>query len=316
MALAVTVARRLGVFALTAVVASILVFLLLSVLPGDVARAQLGMNASDAAVAQLRAELGLDRPAPVRYLDWAGGLLTGDLGTSYSSRTPVAPQVLDALQVSLLLVGAGMLVAVLIAVPLGTLAAARAHRAEGVLLSAVSQVGIAVPNFLAALLLVAVFAVGLGWLPSSGWHPPTAGADFLRHLALPALSLGLVRGAILSRYMRASVLDVADEDFMRTARAGGLTPMAALRRHGLRNALVPVVTVTGVEFSALIIGAVVIETVFVVPGLGSLLIRSVSARDLVQVQAIVMVVVLLVLVVNLLVDLLRTLIDPRIRTAS
>lgn len=316
MALAVTVARRLGVFALTAVVASILVFLLLSVLPGDVARAQLGMNASDAAVAQLRAELGLDRPAPVRYLDWAGGLLTGDLGTSYSSRTPVAPQVADALQVSLLLVGAGMLVAVLIAIPLGTLAAARAHRPEGVLLSAVSQVGIAVPNFLAALVLVAIFAVGLGWFPSSGWQPPTAGVDFLRHLALPALSLGLVRGAILSRYMRASVLDVADEDFMRTARAAGLTPAAALRRHGLRNALVPVVTVTGVEFSALIIGAVVIETVFVVPGLGSLLIRSVSARDLVQVQAIVMVVVLLVLVVNLLVDLLRTLIDPRIRRAA
>lgn len=153
-------------------------------------------------------------------------------------------------------------------------------------------------------------------MPSGGWTAPSEGfGDFLRQLTLPALALGLVRGAILSRYTRAAVLDVMRDDFMRTARAKGLMPGAALRRHGLRNALVPVVTVTSVEFSALVIGAVVIETVFVIPGLGSLLMRAVDNRDLIQVQAIVMCVVVLVLLVNLLVDITRTLIDPRLRSA-
>lgn len=311
-----TVLRRIGVFALTVWVASLVVFTLLNVLPGDVARAQLGMNATDADVASFRAEHGLDRPLPVQYFDWITGFLTGDMGISYSSRAPVAPQVFDALQVSLILVGAGILIAVLIALPLGTLAAVRQNRPDGVLLSAVSQAGIAIPNFLAGLLLISVFAVGLGWMPSGGWTAPAEGfGDFLRQLALPALALGLVRGAILSRYTRAAVLDVMRDDFMRTARAKGLMPGAALRRHGLRNALVPVVTVTSVEFSALVIGAVVIETVFVIPGLGSLLMRAVDNRDLIQVQGIVMCVVVLVLLVNLLVDITRTLIDPRLRSA-
>lgn len=314
--MAQTVARRLAEFVLAVLVASILVFALLSVLPGDPARAQLGLDASDEDVARLREQLGLDRPLAIRYLTWIAGFVHGDMGISYSSRTPVAPQVLDAMQVSLLLVAAGILVAVVIALPLGTLSAVRQGRADGVALAALSQVGISVPNFLAGLILVTVFAVRLRWLPSYGWTAPADDpVDFLRHLALPALSLGLVRGAILSRYTRAAVLDIRREDFMRTARAKGLTPGAAMWRHGIRNALVPVVTVTGVEFSALVIGAVVIETVFVVPGLGSLLLRSVANRDLVQVQAIVMVIVLLVLVVNVLVDVVHTLVDPRLRSA-
>ncbi|HEY0187613.1 MAG TPA: ABC transporter permease [Cellulomonas sp.] len=314
--MAATVARRLGEFVLAVLVASVVVFALLSVLPGDPARVQLGIDASEAEVQALRVQLGLDQPLPVRYWDWISGFVTGDMGTSYSSRTAVAPQVLDALQVSLLLVAAGILIALVIAVPLGTFAAVRQHRPDGTALTALSQVGISVPSFLAALILVSVFAVGLGWLPSGGWTAPAEDpVDFLRHLVLPALSLGLVRGAILSRYTRAAVLDIQREDFMRTARAKGLTPGAAMRRHGIRNALVPVVTVTGVEFSALIIGAVVIETVFVIPGMGSLLLRSVANRDLVQVQAIVMVIVLLVLLVNLLVDLVHTVIDPRLRSA-
>lgn len=313
--MALTIARRVGVFALTALVASVVVFVLLSVLPGDVARAQLGIDASEADVERLRGELGLDRPMPVRYLDWLGGLLRGDMGISYASRTPVAPQVIDALQVSLLLVASGILVAIVIALPLGTLAAVRHDRLDGMLLGGVSQIGISVPNFLAGLLLITVFSVGLGWLPSGGWVAPVDGVTgFLRHLALPALSLGLVRGAILARYTRAAVMDIQREDFMRTARAKGLTPGKAMIRHGIRNALIPVVTVTGVEFSALVIGAVVIETVFVVPGMGSLLLRSVANRDLIQVQAIVMVIVVLVLLVNLLVDLVHTVIDPRLRS--
>ncbi|GAA1170532.1 ABC transporter permease [Nesterenkonia xinjiangensis] len=308
------VIRRLGVFVLTVMVASVVVFFLLGVLPGDPARAQLGLQASEEQVQALRQQLGADRPLPVRYLEWVTGFFSGDMGLSYASRTPVAPQVLDALQVSLLLVLGGICVAVLIALPLGILSAVRHHRPDGALFSGLSQLGISVPNFLAGLLLIAVFAVALGWLPSGGWSPPAAGVDFLRHLALPALALGLVNGAILARYTRAAVLEVMREDFMRTARAKGLTPGRTLIRHGLRNALVPVVTVTSIEFANLIIGAVVIETVFVIPGLGSTLIRAVANRDLIMIQSIVMCVVILVLVVNLLVDLVRPVIDPRLRS--
>ncbi|RJN33125.1 ABC transporter permease [Nesterenkonia natronophila] len=308
--------RRVGVFALTVFVASLVVFFLLGVLPGDPARAQLGLQASEEQVQALREQLGVDRPLPVRYLEWITGFFTGDMGVSYASRSPVGPQVLDALQVTLLLVLGGIGVAVLIALPLGILAAVRHHRPDGTLFSGLSQLGISIPNFLAGLLLIAVFSVALGWLPSGGWQPPVAGVDFLRHIALPALALGLVNGAILARYTRAAVLEVMREDFMRTARAKGLKPGAALVRHGLRNALVPVVTVTSIEFANLIIGAVVIETVFVIPGLGSTLIRAVANRDLIMIQSIVMCVVILVLLVNLLVDLLRPVIDPRLRIAS
>lgn len=311
------VARRLGVFLLTALVASVVVFLLLSVLPGDPARVQLGLEASAADVARLRAELGLDRPLPVRYLTWVTGLLQGDLGISLATRTPVAPQVMAALGVSLLLVTTAMVIAVVLALPIGVVTAQRRHRLDGIVLAGVTQLGVAVPNFLLGLLLVALFAVRLGWFPAGGW--PAAGSGpgaVVPYLVLPALALGLVRAAILARYTRAAVIDVEREPFLRTARAGGLTATQALWRHGVRHALVPVVTVTGVEFSALIIGAVVIENVFVLPGMGSLLLRSVANRDLIAVQAVVMVIVLLVLVVNLLVDVVHTLIDPRLRGTS
>ncbi|TLQ01108.1 ABC transporter permease [Nesterenkonia salmonea] len=314
--MALMIVRRLGVFLLTVWVASLVVFFLLSVLPGDPARAQLGLDATEDQVQALREQLGVDRPLPVQYMEWVTGFFTGDMGISYASRAPVAPQVLDALQVSLLLVAGGILVALVIALPLGLLAAVRQNKPDGTLFSAVSQLGISVPNFLAGLLLIGVFAVTLSWFPSGGWAPPAAGADFLRHIALPALALGLVNGAILARYTRAAVLEVMREDFMRTARAKGMKPGTALLRHGLRNAMVPLITVTSIEFANLIIGAVVIETVFVVPGLGSNLVRAVGNRDLIMVQSIVMCVVVLVLLVNLLVDLLRPVIDPRLRSAT
>ncbi|GAA2182608.1 ABC transporter permease [Brooklawnia cerclae] len=311
----VKVVRRLGVFVVTALVASVVVFLMLSVLPGDPARAQLGVDATQADVDALRAELGLNRPLVVRYVEWLGGLLHGDLGQSYLTRQSVTGEVFNALQVSLLLVLAGMIIAIVIAIPMGTLAAMRQGRPDGLALAGLSQIGISIPNFLMGLLLVVVFAVVLGWLPSNGWTPPAQDpAGFLEHLLLPALSLGIVRGAILSRYTRSAVLDIQRDDFMRTARAKGLTSGQALWRHGLRNALVPVVTVTGVEFSGLLVGAVVIETVFVIPGLGSLLLRSVSNRDMVEVQAVVMIVVFMVLLINLVVDLAYTIIDPRLRS--
>jgi len=307
--------ERTGVFLVSLAVSSVLVFAFMAVLPGDPARVALGVNASDQAVAELRRQFGLDRPLPTQYFDWVGGLLHGDLGTSYISKATIGPQVFDRLQVTLWLVVASMIIALLVAVPIGTLMAARHRKVSGLALSAVSQVGVAVPAFLAGILLIVVFAVKLGWLPANGWTPPAQDPGmFLRQLILPALALGLVQGAVLTRYVRSSVLDVLREDYLRTARAKGLRPFQALWRHGLRNAAVPVVTVLGLQLATLLIGAVVVERVFVIPGLGSLLLDGVSNRDLLLVQDVVMVLVIAVLLVNFLVDLLYVALDPRLRT--
>ena len=308
--------ERTGVFLVSLAVSSVLVFAFMAVLPGDPARVALGVNASDEAVAELRRQFGLDRPLPTQYFDWLGGLLHGDLGTSYVSKAAIGPQVFDRLQVTLWLVVAGMVVALVVAAPAGTVMAARHRKVSGLALSAFSQVGVAVPAFLAGILLIVVFAVKLGWLPANGWTPPAQDpAMFLKQLILPALSLGLVQGAVLTRYVRSAVLDVLREDYLRTARAKGLRPFQALWRHGLRNAAVPVVTVLGLQLATLLIGAVVVERVFVIPGLGSLLLDGVSNRDLLLVQDVVMVLVIAVLLVNFLVDLLYVALDPRLRTA-
>jgi len=242
-------------------------------------------------------------------------MLRFNLGDSYISRAPIGPQIADRLQVSLWLVGTSMLIAVVIAVPVGSIMAVWHRRISGLLLSAASQVGIAIPAFLAGILLITVFAVRLGWLPANGWTPPAENPEmFLKQLALPVLSLGLVQGAVLTRYVRSSVLEILREDFLRTARAKGLRPMQALVRHGLRNASVPVVTVLGLQLATLLVGAVVVERVFVIPGLGSLLLDAVANRDLILVQDVVMILVVAVLVVNFVVDLLYVAIDPRMRT--
>ncbi len=309
--------ERTGVFLVSLAVSSVLVFAFMAVLPGDPARVALGVNASDEAVAELRRQFGLDRPLPTQYFDWLGGLLHGDLGTSYVSKVAIGPQVFDRLQVTLWLVVAGMVIALAVAAPAGTVMAARHRKISGLALSAFSQVGVAVPAFLAGILLIVVFAVRLGWLPANGWTPPAQDpAMFLKQLILPALSLGLVQGAVLTRYVRSAVLEVLREDYLRTARAKGLRPFHALWRHGLRNAAVPVVTVLGLQLATLLIGAVVVERVFVIPGLGSLLLDGVSNRDLLLVQDVVMVLVIAVLLVNFIVDLLYVALDPRLRTAS
>ena len=298
-------------------VASVLVFAFMAVLPGDPARIALGVNATPDAVARLQHQFGTDRPLPVQYAGWVGGLLTGDMGRSYVSGAPIGPQVSDRLLVTGWLVVTSMVIATLIAVPAGILMAAWHRRVSGLVLSATTQVGVAVPAFLAGILLVTVFAVKLGWLPANGWVPPAEDpVEFLRHLALPALSLGLVQGAVLTRYVRSSVLEVMRQDHIRTARAMGLTHGRALVRHGLRNASIPVVTVLGLQLATLLVGAVVVERVFVVPGLGSLLLDAVANRDLLVVQTVVMVLVVAVLVVNFLVDLLYTVLDPRLGRAS
>lgn len=304
-------------FLLTAWIASIIVFALMQVLPGNAAQVALGTSATPEAVARLEAEYGLDRPLVVQYLDWIGGVVIGDFGRSYVTEADITPVISDSIQVTLIVVIASMALALLIAVPLGTAAAVFHNRAAGVAISGASQVGIAIPNFLAAIILVMIFSLGLGWFPSSGWRAPIEGfGEFLERLVLPVTALALVQAAILTRYVRSAVLEVMREDFLRTARAKGLTAGRALVKHGLRNAAIPVVTVAGVQLATLLIGAVVIEQVFVLPGMGSELVRAVSNRDLLTVQGIVMVLVVLVLLLNLIVDLLYSVLDPRVRRAA
>lgn len=305
------------VLAASLVVSSVAVFAFMRLLPGDPARVALGLNASDEAVAQMRAEFGLDRSLPAQYLDWVGGILTLQPGREFVSGSLIGPQVVDGLLVTLWLVVLAMIVAVAVAVPLGVWMAIRHRHVDGVIVSALSQLGIAVPAFLAAILLITVFSVNLGWLPSGGWVAPAEDpAQFVQRLILPVISLALVQGSVLARYVRTAVVDVLGADYVRTARAKGLRPGPALVRHGLRNASVPVVTVLGLQLATLLTGAVVIERVFVIPGIGALLLDSVAQRELLTVQAIVMVLVAAVLLINYLVDALYLVLDPRLRTSS
>ncbi|KUF06135.1 ABC transporter permease [Leucobacter sp. G161] len=315
--MALRILINLARFAATFLVATVVVFLFMRLIPGDAAQVALGVNASPELIAQMQKEFGIDRPLYIQYFDWVGGLLTGDFGTSYVTRQDISPLVFDRLQVSLILVITAMVVALLIAIPLGTIAAVRHRNLSGVLIGAGSQFGVAIPGFLAGILLVLIFAVGLGWLPAGGWTPPGEDfGDFLRRLILPVLALASVQGAILTRYVRSAVLEIMSEDYLRTARSKGLSPTGALLKHGMRNAAIPVITVTGVQLAALIIGAVVIERVFVIPGLGSMLLDAVGNRDLLTVQSVVMVLVAITLILNLLIDVLYTIVDPRMRKGA
>lgn len=309
-------ASKFAVFAVSGAAASVLVFGFMSVLPGDPAAVALGVNAGPEAIEALRAEFGTDRPLPVQYLDWVAGLPAGDFGNSYVSRTPIGPQILDRLAVSLWLVATAMLVSLLVAVPLGMWSAQRHRSASGLAVSSLSQIGIAIPAFVMGIGLIFVFAIKLRLVPSGGWTPPNQDpVAFLKQLVLPMLSLGLVQAAILTRYVRSAILDVLREDYIRTARAKGLGGFKTLMRHGLRNASIPVVTVLGLQLTTLLIGAVVIERVFVIPGLGSLLLDGVANRDLLLVQGVVMLLVVAALAINFIVDVLYTVLDPRLRGA-
>jgi peptide/nickel transport system permease protein len=305
--------RRLLIFLISLVVASIGVFALLSGL-GDPARIALGTSATDASVAALRVQMGLARPLVSQYLSWAGGVVHGDFGTSFVSNALIGPQLVDRLSVTLWLVAGAMVIALLIALPMGLLSALWHRRAVGTVLSGVTQIGVAIPAFLVGILAVALFAVKLGWLPSGGYVvPATDPIGFLQHMVLPWLSLGLVQGAVLTRYVRSAVLDEMGQDYLRTARSKGLTPVQALLRHGLRNASIPILTVLGVQLVTILVGAVVIEQVFVIPGIGSWLVESVGNQDILQVQAIVMTLVAIALFVSFVIDVLYTVIDPRLR---
>jgi peptide/nickel transport system permease protein len=315
--MAVQVTTRLGILLLSLWAASVLVFAVVNVLPGDPAAVVLGTNATPESLRLLRQQMGLDQPAWERYLAWVGGMLHGDFGTSLLSRSPVAPEILDKLAVSGPLAALASFVALLLALPLGVLAGVRHRSLSGSLISALSLGGIAVPAFWFGLLMVTLFAIRLRLLPAGGfvpWSDDPLGA--VRSLLLPAFSLGIVQAAVLTRYVRSAVIEVQREDYMRTARAKGLTSAQALRRHGLRNAAIPVVTVLGIQLTSLLVGAIVIENVFVLPGLGRLLFQAVGNRDLVLVQDLVVLLTSVVLVVNFVVDLSYRLIDPRIRASA
>lgn len=308
-------ARRLGVFVASVVVASLLVFLVASALPGNVAQVVLGVQATPDAVARLEQQFGLDRPWTVRYLEWLAGLARLDLGRSYLTGQPVLEQVLPRLGVTAWLVGLAMVLALLVAVPLGMWAAVRRRHVDGFVASAISQIGLAVPSFWLGILAVLVFAVRLGWLPASGYVPFAAGpGDWGRHLVLPVVSLATVQASVLGRYVRSATIEVLHQDHYRTARAGGWRTLPALLRHGLRNMSLSVVTVVGLQLATLLAGAIVVESVFALPGLGRLLLDAVAQRDLMVVQGVVLLLVVAVLVINALVDISYALLDPRLRT--
>ena len=295
-------------------VASLVIFLALEVVPGDPAAYMLGMNASPDTVAALRVELGLDAGPVARYLGWVGGMLTGDFGISYTYRTPVSEIVLDRAQVSLPLALMALALSTAIAFPVGIWAAARRGTAADAGVMGVAQLGVAVPNFWFAMLLVLVFAVKLRWVSAGGFPGWDAGLwPGIRALILPAVALALPQAAILARVMRSALIDTLGEDFIRTARAKGLTRGQALRRHALRNALIPVLTIMGLQFSFLLAGAIIIENVFFLPGLGRLVFQAISSRDIIVVESVVMLLVVAVVFVTYLVDLAYAWVDPRLR---
>ncbi len=306
-------ARRLALLALALVVASAVIFAVVDLVPGDPAVFVLGTGARPDTLAALRQQLGLDLPWPTRYARWLGGVLTGDLGTSLAYKAPVAGMILDRVQVSLPLALMALGLAVAVALPVGMLAASRRGRPADALAMGAAQVGIALPNFWFAMLLVLVFAVKLRWLPAGGfpgWSDPLGA---LRALVLPAVALALPQAAILARVLRSALIETLGQDYIRSARAKGLSRAQVLRRHALRNALIPVLTILGMQFSFLLAGAIIIENVFYLPGLGRLIFQAISQRDLVVVQSAVLVLVAAVILVTFLVDLAYAAVDPRLR---
>jgi peptide/nickel transport system permease protein len=309
-------ARRLAAGLVTLAVASIVVFAVLEIVPGDPARLMLGMNATEDAVQALREELGLDQPVAARYLAWAGGLLQLDFGRSYTYAVPVIELVAERSAVSLPLALIALALSTSIAIPVGLFAAARRGRRADTFAMAASQFGVAVPNFWFALLLVYFFSVWLRVLPAGGFPGWSAGLwPAFKALILPAIALALPQAAILARVTRGALIEVLGEDFIRTARAKGLPWKKVLWRHALRNAMLPVLTILGLQFAFLLAGTVIIENVFYLPGLGRLVVQAIAQRDLIVVESVIMLLVAAVILVNLLVDLSYALVDPRLRAA-
>ena len=310
-------ARRLLTLAVTVWLATLLVFVVLDVLPGDPALLMLGTEARPDTLEALRRQMGLDLPMWLRYLRWVGGMLTGDFGVSYTYNRPVAALILERLAITLPLAGFALVLSTLLALPLGLYAAARHDRPGDWAVMAFGQMGIAVPNFWFAILLILGFSVQLGWFAAGGFPGWAAGVGpACKALVLPAVALALPEAAILARVTRSAVLDTMREDYVRTARAKGVPGWTVMVRHVLPNALIPVSTVLGLQFAFLVAGAVVIENVFTLPGLGRLVYQAISQRDLIVVQSVVVLLAVFVVAVNFLVDVAYAVIDPRPRVET
>lgn len=310
--------KRALTFVATLAVASIIVFAVMELLPGNAAQVMLGETATPEAVAALEKKLGLDAPPLTRYLRWVGGLLQGRTQPSFAYDTPTAELIAERLRVSAPLAVLAMLLTVAVALTLGIYAAAHHNKPGDIGVMVFSQLGLAIPNFWLAILLILLFAVHLGWVGAGGfpgWTEDEGGGAWqgLKALLLPALALAAVQAAILARITRSAVLEVQREDFVRTARAKGLSRRAVLWKHVLRNAMVPIVTVMGLQFANLVTGTVIVENVFVLPGIGRLVFQAIANRDIVVVRDVVMLLAALVVLVNFVVDLLYALIDPRLR---
>jgi peptide/nickel transport system permease protein len=308
--------KRLVTFVATLLAASVVIFVVLDILPGNAAEVMLGPTATPEAVAALSTKLGLDRPPLARYASWLEGLATGNLGESVAYDTPITQLLAERIAVTLPLALLAMLLTTVIALVLGIYAASRHNRVGDVGVMAASQLGLSIPNFWFAILLILLFAVKLQWFSAGGfpgWDDGVGPA--LKALVLPAVALAVVQAAILTRITRSAVLDVLREDYVRTARAKGLSRRAVLWRHVLRNAMVPVLTVMGLQLANLLTGTIVVENVFSLPGLGRLVFQAIANRDIAVVRNVVMLFAAAVIVINFVVDVLYGVIDPRMKVA-
>jgi len=306
--------RRVAALAVTLFFVAVLVFVVVRVLPGDPALIIIGPNGSPEAAAQLREAMGLNRPLAVQFAEWIGRAARGDFGRSIQYDVPVTRLILSRLQVTLPLTLLAAALMVGAAVPLGVFAATRHRRVADYLTMVLSQLGVAVPGFWAGLLLILLFSVRLGWVRSGGFDGWGQGVwPALKSLLLPAVALGFFQFAVLARTTRSAVLEVLREEYVKTARAKGVSETAVLFRHTLSNAMIPVLTVAGIQLGQLVAGSIILESVFYLPGLGRLALGAISARDLPVVQGVVLFVASLIVVINVAVDLLYGFLDPRIR---
>ncbi len=307
-------ARRIAYSLVVLTGVLIVVFALVQLVPGDPVRIALGTRYTPEAYEALRSASGLDRPLIVQFFSYLGSALTGDLGVSFRNGDPVTATLLDRLPATVSLGLVGIVVALLIAVPAGIWAALREGRVSDAIVRVSSQFGVSIPDFWLGILLIALFSSTLGWLPTSGYRPLFDDpAGWLRHITLPGLTVGLVAAAIMTRYIRSAVLEVASMGYVRTARSKGLPPRVVTLRHTVRNALIPVLTITGIQLATILGGVIVVEVVFAWPGLGRLVYNAVAARDYPVIQGAVLLMAALFLLINLIVDALYAVADPRIR---
>jgi len=309
--------KRVIILLATLCLVSGAIFVVLQVLPGDPAQIILGIKATPETLRDLRHKLGLDLPLPVQYLNWIGGVIRGDLGRSITYDVPITSLIISRLQVTIPLALLSILFAVVFSIPLGVYAAIHRNRPGDYGVMVFSQIGLAIPAFWAGILLILLFAVELRWFSAGGfksWGETPWGA--LKSLLLPALSLGLIRAAVLARLTRSCMLEVLGEDYIRTARSKGLTEKVVVYKHAFRNALIPVVTIVGLQMGELLAGAIVIENVFHLPGLGRLVFLAIGQRDLPVVQGVSLLIAFLIVVVNFAVDVIYGIVDPRIRAGS